>query len=423
MMKRLLLISLAALLCSISLAPLCTAAPLPQPQSVPMIFEQTVFRRVSIRDFTNESVSTQDLSTLLWNAYGVRPDGTRTVPGVNNTHNVIIYVLTTDGAYTYIPENHSLILYKPGDWRATVGYQYPTEDIVLGLCYNTTTANPDEGGMEIGQVCQNIAFTLDALNLGGVVTGGLPPAITPLGIPPSQRGMIIIPIGHPLHPYHFCNLPLWIGNMAKPALHAMNLTTTLLQRREAADFHGNFSLVDLDQILWASYGFSPYLDHSNQDLNYIVRHRTVPSAKAIYPLTIYSVANSETVRYIPSLLKIIGKPADYIGLPILPYRKVISQDNQLGLLANASSQPLLKKSACILVAVLDTSKTQAEGANYTQFWYLEAGAALHNAALEATTIDMPTLHATPLDRDAIATLLHLSSTQVPLALLGVGAYQ
>ena len=44
---------------------------LPPPKSVDMILEESIFRRSSVRDFSDEMVSDEDLSTILWAAYGL----------------------------------------------------------------------------------------------------------------------------------------------------------------------------------------------------------------------------------------------------------------------------------------------------------------------------------------------------------------
>jgi hypothetical protein len=126
-MKKILVVSIIALLCSLTIAPLTAALTLPPPRSIDMSFEQTLFRRVSIREYTNETITDQDLSTILYNAMGQRPDGTRTNPGHNGTFSTVLYVLREDAAYTYNPTNHSLVLYKTGDWRKTVATNTPTQ--------------------------------------------------------------------------------------------------------------------------------------------------------------------------------------------------------------------------------------------------------------------------------------------------------
>ncbi len=419
-MNRLVILGIVAVLCSLTLSPLTTAAQLPSPQSIPMNFEQTVFRRMSIREFTNQSITDQELSTILWCAMGVRPDGGQTTAGVNGTHSAVIYVLKEDAAYTYAPENHSLVLYKPGDWRSIVGYQYPTAPVVLGLCYNATRANANEGGFEIGQVCQNIAFTLNALDLGGVVTGGLPPAINLMGIPADQKGLIVMPIGHPLHPYNFKDRPLWLSLRPSPVENGMNLTEVLLWRNETSTFSGMLTRQQQSQLVWAAYGYSPYLDRSSQDLNKIQRHRTVPSAHGYYPLVFYAVTAKGVYRYQPNLLTSLGNYSDdYIGLPVLTYLQRIQSGDHRGELAAASSLPALVYAPLTLVTVLDSAKTHGAGENYTQFWHLEAGAALHTVMLEAAALGLPTAQVTPTDPAAIAALLKCTDGQTPIALLSI----
>jgi len=418
-MRKILIIGIVVLFCSLCLAPLTTALSLPPPQSISMNFEQAVFRRMSIREYTNETITDSELSTILYNAMGQRPDGTRTVPGHNGTFSTVLYVLTPDAAYTYAPANHSLVMYKPGDWRKVVGYQYPNATLVLGLCYNTTQANSDEAGLEIGQVCQNIAFTLNALDLGGVVTGGLPPAIDRMGIPSGQLGLIVLPIGHPLHPYDFKDRPMWISHMTRPTQHDMNLTAVLLQRTETTNLTGSLTQDTVDLLVWSAYGFSPYFDRSDQDLNAIQRHRTVPSAHAYYPLIIYAATPDGVYRYQPNLLKSIGRPADMIGLPILTYLRTITDGDHESELAAASDQPAIATSPLTLITVLDSSKTDDTGSNYTQFWFLEAGAAAHTAMLQATALGLQTLPATPIDTAAIQSLLKTTPQQTPVAILGI----
>ena len=70
-----------------------------------------------MRNYTSEPITDEDLSTILYAAYGLREDGKHTVVGMNGVNAAIIYVIRKDGAYKYNPENHSLILYKEEDYR------------------------------------------------------------------------------------------------------------------------------------------------------------------------------------------------------------------------------------------------------------------------------------------------------------------
>ena len=75
------------------------------------------------------------------------------------------------------------IVYKEGDHRRDIDILQYEAPIQLGLCWDTNKANPNQAGVELGQIGQNIQFMANALNLGTVVTGQIPPAIEPLGLP------------------------------------------------------------------------------------------------------------------------------------------------------------------------------------------------------------------------------------------------
>ena len=136
------------------IAAIAMAGGLPPPGQASMNFEETLWRRSSIRNFTSEPVSIEDLSTILWAAYGVRDDGLRTVIPINGTHATTIYVILQDAVYQYRPENHSLVIFKQGDYRYVAQYTAP---VVLGLAWNASiNPDPNSSALEIGAVGQNI---------------------------------------------------------------------------------------------------------------------------------------------------------------------------------------------------------------------------------------------------------------------------
>jgi nitroreductase len=423
-MKKAVTFVILIFFCSLALVPAASTTTdyrLPPPQSIDMSLEQTICRRMSIREFTNETITDQDLATILWNACGYRADGNRTIAGINNTFSSIIYVLKEDAAYTYDPVNHSLQLFKEGDWRDTVGYQYPGAPIVLGLCWNTNKADPNDAGAEIGEICQNIAFTVDALDLGAVVTGGLPPAINKMGIPEDQEGLIVMPLGHPLHPYNFKDRPLWISLLPRIKESSMNLSTALQERKETTSFQGTITRQDLSQLVWSSYGFSSYLDRSNQEQNQVKRHRTIPSAHAYYPLQIYAVRASGIYNYQPNLLTSFGNySADFIGLPIVTFLQKIGSGDKRDQIAHASSLPSIASAPLSIIIVLDWNKTKNTGEQYLPFWYLEAGAASHNILLEATALGFHSNIVKPTDTATLNSLLKLTDHYIPLFIIPVG---
>jgi nitroreductase len=420
--NQIITIGILTFFCSLALIPATKATyELPPPQTIDMNLEKTIFRRMSIREFNNETITDEQLATILWNAAGYRQDGNRTIPGINGTYASVIYVLKEDAAYTYNPVNHSLQFYKPGDWRDTVGSQYPGAPLVLGLCYNTTVTTLNNAAAEIGEICQNIAFTVYALNLGTVVTGGLPPAIDKMGIPEDQTGIILMPLGHPLHPYNFKYRLLWFSLLPKVIETQMNLTTALQQRTQTTSFQGTITRQELSQLIWSSYGFSYYLDKSNQDLNQVKRHRTVPSAHAYYPLEIYAVTASGVYKYQPNLLTMFSDySADFIGLPVVTYLQKIRNGDNRASLAAASSLPSLSSAPLSIITVLNWNKTKNAGEQYLQFWYFEAGAAAQNIMLEAAALGFKSNIVLPTDNMTVSSLLKLTEGYTPLLIVPVG---
>ena len=84
---------------------------LPKPQITkgkPLM--QALADRSSARSFSAEKLSDQELSNLLWAAFGInRSDtGKRTAPSAVNWQETDIYVATADGLYLYDAKNNML---------------------------------------------------------------------------------------------------------------------------------------------------------------------------------------------------------------------------------------------------------------------------------------------------------------------------
>jgi nitroreductase len=403
---------------------------LPQPMDVKMILETSIFRRMSIREFTEEPVTDEELSTILWAAYGLRDDGNRTISKINGTHAAIIYVLNEEAAYKYDPDNHSLVVYKDGDHRDDINIlQYPAP-IQLGLCWDTNKADPNQAGFELGQIGQNIQFMANALELGTVVTGQTPPAIKPLGLPPNEEGMIVMPLGHPKVIYNFINRPMWISTLPKIKESSTTISTALKNIVEGDTFEGQLSQQELSQIIWSSYGFSNFIDQSEQKPIHLKRHRTVPSAHGYYPLVIYAITNNGIYRYYPNILMdiilnylhITSAPVDFFGLPIITFLKKTRDGDFRQDIALLSSQANIASSPLILIPVLDiemTKELSMESAK--RFWYYEAGATAHNIMLEATAWDLTAKICYPINSSAILSILDLSNDYIPMTLIPVGS--
>lgn len=84
-------------------------------------------RRQTIRDIDPAApLPMQELSNLLWSAFGVNRDvgpfGTtcgRTAASASNSQEIDLYVALADGSYRYDAPGHRLVLVTPGDLRAS----------------------------------------------------------------------------------------------------------------------------------------------------------------------------------------------------------------------------------------------------------------------------------------------------------------
>jgi SagB-type dehydrogenase family enzyme len=122
--------------------------------------------RKTNRDFTQEELTPQQLSNLLWAAAGVnRPDGRRTSPTARNAQQIEIYVINKDGAYLYLPTIHGLKMVASGDHRKSGASQERFQDcplmLILVANYDKMEGFSEESkaiyeGTDTGNVSQNI---------------------------------------------------------------------------------------------------------------------------------------------------------------------------------------------------------------------------------------------------------------------------
>jgi len=111
---------------------------LPAPQKTggkPLM--QALNERSSSRDFVDKDLSDQQLSDLLWAAYGInRPETSKhTAPTSRNRQDIEIYVTTSKGVFLYKPEEHALVQIINEDMRKISGVQDFVKDAAVNLIY------------------------------------------------------------------------------------------------------------------------------------------------------------------------------------------------------------------------------------------------------------------------------------------------
>jgi len=165
--------------------------------------------RMSIREYSPESLKPQDLSDLLWAANGVnRPDGRRTAPTARNLQEVEMYVIFPEGAYWYDYKEHALNPVAAGDFRRAVasGQDFAASaplSIVL-VADMSKYGNMSEGSklmaaVDVGIVCQNINVACAGLGLATVPRGTMDQAALRTALKLEDTHLLLInnPVGYP----------------------------------------------------------------------------------------------------------------------------------------------------------------------------------------------------------------------------------
>jgi len=99
---------------------------LPEPQyDSDVSIEQSLLNRRSIRSYTGEPLTLQEVSQLLWAAQGITdPRGFGTAPSAGALYPLELYLVAgdvedlTSGVYRYEPDGHQLVRIMDGDKRA-----------------------------------------------------------------------------------------------------------------------------------------------------------------------------------------------------------------------------------------------------------------------------------------------------------------
>jgi nitroreductase len=360
--------------------------PLPPPISVDMVLEESISRRMSVRGFTSEQVTDEELSTILWAAYGFTGDGNRGIFNPDGIYSSVIYVIRSDATYKYVPENHSLSLYKTGNYLY-IG-QYDAAPIKFGLVWNKSITSDELFGMsEIGMIGQNIYFDANALDLGTVTTGYGVEELNQIGLPSNEKPEIIMPLGHTSPPYDFTYSPLPPSNLPSIVNNTYSLEDSI-NNRIIGNNWDNLPLTDVEesQLIWSSYGYSYLLDDTND------RHRTVPSAVGYYPFKVYA-ANKDGVY--------LYNPSAHSNSTIVQEDRREEINNSLG-----SNDIWAASATWIIIPFYNTNSYP----QYLVWWYYEVGAISHNIILEATALNLSSNLITDIsDVDGLRSALGISS--------------
>ena len=165
---------------------------LPEPRTTgETSIEEAMLHRRSVRRYTEEAITLNDLSQLLWAAQGITSEeGFRTAPSAGALYPLEVYVVAgnvdglSDGVYRYRAEGHTLQRIRYGDLRKNLSgcALHQTQitdaavDIVFAAVFNRTTVKYGDRGVryvyiEAGHAAQNVYLQAESSGLGVCAVG------------------------------------------------------------------------------------------------------------------------------------------------------------------------------------------------------------------------------------------------------------
>ncbi len=184
---------------------------LPAPQTeIGKPLMQALKLRATSRSFDTLKLKLQDISNILWAAYGInRPEtGKRTVPSAMNWQEYNIYVVLQEGVYLYDSKENILKLINKGDFREFCGVQDFIKIAPLNLVYvadfsKVTRVNEVDKiifvAADCGFIAQNVYLYCASEGLACVVRGMVNKEKLPevLKLSKNQRIILSQTIGYP----------------------------------------------------------------------------------------------------------------------------------------------------------------------------------------------------------------------------------
>jgi SagB-type dehydrogenase family enzyme len=182
--------------------------------------EEALFKRRSVRAYSEEPLTIKEVSQLLWAAQGIteRTNGLRTAPSAGALYPLEVYVVAGNvsgldkGIYKYRPKEHELVKVSDNDARKELSRAALEQESVrdapailvfsavierTAVKYGTRTTRYVH--MEAGHAAQNVFLQAAALNLGTVVVGAFydDDVKKVIGMDARESALYIMPVGRP----------------------------------------------------------------------------------------------------------------------------------------------------------------------------------------------------------------------------------
>ncbi len=124
--------------------------------------------RKSGRTYSNKPISKQELSNVLWAAFGSNSHGTRTIPTARNKQNLRIFVIYENKVWEYDGKNNILNKYSDTDLMPYLASQDFVKDAPVHIIY---VGDKKYGEVHSGSAYENVSLYAAANGLSSVVRG------------------------------------------------------------------------------------------------------------------------------------------------------------------------------------------------------------------------------------------------------------
>ncbi len=179
----------------------------------PRSVEEAIARRRSVRDFSAEALSLEEVGQILWSAAGLTSgEGLRAAPSAGARYPLEVYLACEQGLFHYRLREHALAKVQAGDPRgplaaAAYGQSFVAEaavSLVFVAIYERTMSRYGDRGiryvhMDVGHAAENVHLQAEALGLASVPVGAFDDDAVAevLALPRDHRPVYIVPVGHP----------------------------------------------------------------------------------------------------------------------------------------------------------------------------------------------------------------------------------
>lgn len=176
--------------------------------------DDAIRRRRSVRTFSTQHVSLEQIGQLCWAAQGITEPtlGHRAAPSAGALYPLELYVVLPDGVFHYEPRGHRVRRIDSGDRRATLSTAAFAQDavrlasvdfVITGATARIRAKYHDRAErylhLEAGHLAQNVLLEATASGLASVPIGAFDDFAVrrTIGVPAGETPLYVLAVGRP----------------------------------------------------------------------------------------------------------------------------------------------------------------------------------------------------------------------------------